>query len=118
MDDIDRAILCLFDEKSEVKVKGSAENYINEVLNRKDFWKILFKKLFIKEQKKEIIFYSIQKLIEFFQSEQQKDMIDEEREQIRKALISWIFEIMIKNNMEAYIKNKFCQLLVSVFRIE
>jgi hypothetical protein len=121
MDDIDKAILCLFDEKVNDKIKESAKTYLEKIFSKdnKEIWKISFKKILNTNTNDQVIFWNLQKLIEFFQSnEKQKELETEERELIKKLIFSFMFDKIFKFKTEVFIKNKFSQLLVSIFRIE
>lgn len=112
----ERAIICIFDQNANPQTKQSAMNYVEQLKQRPDIWKLCMDKIF-KSSSHHVLFWCFQTLATFFQKHI-KQLTPHELTLIKQALPSWIRDVCVKKKVPTHIKNKFSEVLVLVFRIE
>lgn len=112
----ERAIICIFDQNANPQTKQSAMNYVEQLKQRPDIWKLCMDKIF-KSSSHHVLFWCFQTLSTYFQNNLKK-LTSQEITILKQALLSWIPEVCLKIKLPSHIKNKFAEVITIVFRIE
>ncbi|KAL9646930.1 hypothetical protein ABK040_013789 [Willaertia magna] len=112
----ERAIVCQFDGKAPPNVKQDAINYCNELKQRNDIWQIALTFLMEPSTRDEVRFWCFGALSHVF-NERSQILSDQDKLTIRTALLHWLVTFISENTL-AYVKNKYCETLIHLFKLD
>ncbi|KAG2385530.1 hypothetical protein C9374_003345 [Naegleria lovaniensis] len=111
----ERAILSQADAFASQSVKKDAYEYCEQLKLRDDIWKICLQ--FVLESTHDQVKFWCFGTLSSFLAERASILSDQDKDTIKNALMHWFLNVM-NNRTPAFLKNKFCETLVAIFRIE